>query len=300
LVKHASRAEIQFIQGVWCFAPAPISSEDNMCVSPAQEETFQSISLRVDASGVAHLALNRPEVHNAFNEAMSEELTRCFRLLSSSDAVRLVVLSSNGSVFCAGADLAWMRRASENGLDANHQDATRFADMMRAIHGCTKPVIARVNGGAFGGGVGLICACDIVVASDKAKFAVTEARFGILPAVIGPYLIESVGVREARRLALTASPVNALEAQRIGLVHFVTMSDSLDEQLQTLLSELGRNGRTALQEIKGLFNSISARPIDEEVIKLTASTIARVRSTDEATEGFAAFFDKRRPSWSSQ
>lgn len=271
-----------------------------MCVSAAQEEKFQTISLMVDASGVAHLALNRPEVHNAFNEAMIDELMRCFRLLSSSDKVRLVVLSSIGSVFCAGADLAWMRRASENGLDANQQDATRFADMMRVIHECPKPVIARVNGGAFGGGVGLISACDIVVASDQAKFAVAEARFGILPAVIGPYLIESVGVREAKRLALSASPVDALEAQRIGLIHIVTTSESLDEQLEKLLSELRRNGPTALQEIKGLFNSISARPIDEDVIKLTASTIARVRSTDEAREGFAAFFDKRRPSWSSQ
>lgn len=271
-----------------------------MRVSAEQEEKFQTVSLMVDASGVAHLALNRPEVHNAFNETMIEELTRCFHLLSSSDKVRLVVLSSNGSVFCAGADLAWMKRASENGLDANHQDATRFAEMMRAIYECQKPVIARVNGGAFGGGVGLLCACDIVVASDRAKFAVTEARFGILPAVIGPYLIESVGVREAKRLALSASSVDALEAQRIGLIHVVTTSESLDEQLEKLLSELGRNGPTALEEIKGLFNSVSARPIDEDVIKLTASTIARVRSTDEAKEGFAAFFDKRRPSWSSR
>jgi methylglutaconyl-CoA hydratase len=271
-----------------------------MCVNATQEETFQTITLMVDASGVAHLALNRPEVHNAFNEVMIDELTCCFRLLSSSDKVRLVVLSSNGSVFCAGADLSWMRRASENGLDANRQDATRFADMMRAIRECAKPVIARVSGSAFGGGVGLICACDIVVASDHAKFSVTEARFGILPAVIGPYLIESVGVREARRLALTASVVDALEAQRIGLVHFVTTSDSIDEQLERLLAELGRNGPTALQEIKTLFNNISARPIDDEVIRLTASTIARVRSTDEAREGFAAFFDKRRASWGSQ
>jgi methylglutaconyl-CoA hydratase len=271
-----------------------------MNVSGVQEETFQTISLMVDASRVAHLTLNRPEVHNAFNEAMIDELTRCFRFLSTSEVVRLVVLSANGSVFCAGADLAWMRRASENGLDANLQDATRFADMMRAIHECSKPVIACVNGGAFGGGVGVICACDIVLASDHAKFSVTEARFGILPAVIGPYLIESVGVREARRLALTASPVDALEAQRIGLVHFVTTSDSLNGQLQKLISELGRNGPMALQEIKGLFNNISARPIDEEVIEVSASTIARVRSTDEAREGFSAFFSKRPPSWSSQ
>lgn len=271
-----------------------------MCVPAEQETTFQTIDLRVDSSGVAHLALNRPEVHNAFNETMIEELARCFHFLSASNAVRLVVLSSNGNVFCAGADLAWMRRASGNGLNANHQDAVRFADMMRAIHGCSKPVIARVNGGAFGGGVGLICACDIVVASDQAKFAVTEARFGILPAVIGPYLIESVGVREARRLALTASPVDASEAQRIGLVHFVTQSDSLDEQIDRLISELGRNGPTALQEIKSLFNDLSARRIDDEAMKVTASTIARVRSTEEAREGFAAFFDKRRPNWSSQ
>lgn len=262
------------------------------------EDKFATINCTVDEMGIARVTLHRPDVHNAFNEAMIEELTHCFLQLASLDRVRVIVLASHGKVFCAGADLHWMQRASTNNADANLQDAHRFAAMMGAIHACPKPVVARVQGGAFGGGVGLICACDIVVASEQAKFAVTEARFGILPAVIGPYLIEAVGVRHARRLALIASPIDATEAKTIGLVQFITPREQLDEQLDTVVTDLLRNGPTALQEIKDLFGDIAGRPIDESVTDLTAETIARVRSTKEAKEGFSAFFDKRPASWS--
>ncbi|MFM0347874.1 enoyl-CoA hydratase-related protein [Paraburkholderia sp. RL17-347-BIC-D] len=264
------------------------------------DENFTTIECVVDETGVARVTLSRPDVHNAFNEAMIDELTRCFLQLASHDDVRVIVLASLGKVFCAGADLNWMKRASANNADANLQDAQRFARMMQALHACSKPIVARVQGGAFGGGVGLICACDIVVASEQARFAVTEARFGILPAVIGPYLIEAVGVRQARRLALTASLIGAAEAHDVGLVHYVTTSEGLNEQVQTVVSGLMGNGPTALQEIKTLFGDIAGRPIDESVTDLTAVTIARVRATEEAKEGFSAFFDKRPATWSAK
>lgn len=264
------------------------------------DDKFATLDCVVDETGVARVKLNRPDVHNAFNEAMIEELTRCFLQLGSHDGVRVIVLASSGNVFCAGADLNWMKRASANSADANVQDARRFASMMQALHACSRPIVARVQGGAFGGGVGLICACDIVVASEQARFAVTEARFGILPAVIGPYLIEAVGVRQARRLALTASLIDSAEARDLGLVHYVTTSEGLDGQVQKVVSGLMGNGPTALQEIKTLFGDIAGRPIDRSVTDLTAATIARVRSTEEAKEGFSAFFDKRPATWSVQ
>lgn len=261
---------------------------------------YKTIECSVDERGVATINLNRQEVYNAFDELMISELTECVDHLSSQADVRVLVLTSAGKAFCAGADINWMRRASENTPHENRADAGRFASMMSAFHKCKKPIVGRVQGGAFGGGVGLVCMCDVVVASDQASFAVTEAKFGILPAVIGPYLIEAVGVREARRLALTATRVGAREAKEIGLVHRVCSSEALDAEVATVLDELLGNGPTALQEIKQLFGAIAARPIDVDVVNLTVDTIARVRSTDEAKEGFGAFFEKRKPAWSTR
>lgn len=275
-------------------------TENRVTEKSTIDDRFATLECVVEKMGVARVTLNRPDVHNAFNETMIEELTRCFHQLAAHDDVRVIVLASRGKVFCAGADLNWMRRASTNNPDANFEDAQRFASMMQALYQCPKPIVGRVQGGAFGGGVGLICACDIVVASEHARFAVTEARFGILPAVIGPYLIQAVGVRQARRLALTASLIDATEARDLGLVHYMTTSEGLDGQIDITLSELTRNGPTALQEIKTLFGDIAGHPIDGRVTELTARTIARVRSTQEAKEGFAAFFDKRHPTWSTK
>ncbi|WP_031364873.1 enoyl-CoA hydratase-related protein [Caballeronia sordidicola] len=262
--------------------------------------SFETIRCTVDERGVACVDLNRRDIYNAFDETMIAELTRCFVALSSRADVRVILLVSPGEVFCAGADLNWMKRASANSAAANREDAERFATMMEALHRCSKPIVARVQGGAFGGGVGLICACDIVVASEQAKFAVTEARLGILPAVIGPYLIEAVGVREARMLALTATLVDAARAMVIGLVHRVVPQEELDEHVEQTVADLLGNGPTSLMEIKNLFANLAARPINADVSALTAQTIARVRSTDEAREGFAAFFDKRPAVWSAK
>jgi methylglutaconyl-CoA hydratase len=259
---------------------------------------YQTIRCGLDARGVARVELDRADVFNAFDEAMIAELTACFTALSADHGVRAVVLAAPGKLFCAGADLNWMRRASANAPDENRADAERFATMMEAIYRCTKPVVARVQGSAFGGGVGLACACDIVVASMQARFSVSEARFGILPAVIGPYLIEAVGVRAARALALTTELIGAVEAHRIGLVQHVVEFDELDAKVESVIAQLVANGPTAQSEIKQLFSALAGRGITTDTSALTATTIARVRSNEEAREGFAAFFDKRAASWS--
>jgi len=259
---------------------------------------METVALAVDERGVARLDMNRAEVFNAFDETMIAELAATFDELGRRDDVRVVVLGARGKAYSAGADLQWMKRQSANDEATNRADARRFAEMMRAVAECPKPTIARVQGSAFGGGVGLMAACDIVVVAEHARFAVSEAKFGILPAVIGPYVVNAVGVRQARRLALTATQIDAREALTLGLAHCVVAADALDAAVDAVLAELLGNGPGAQGEIKRLFAQMEVGPITAEVRELTAATIARVRSTDEAREGFAAFLDKRRASWS--
>jgi len=257
----------------------------------------ETLQIAIDTRGVARVTMNRPEVFNAFNEAMIAELAQAFEQLGADPAVRVIVLAGAGRAFSAGADLQWMKRASEASQDWNLADARRFADMLHRIAACPKPTIARVQGLALGGGVGLAAACDIALASTDAKFAVSEARFGILPAVIGPYVVNAVGPRQARRLALTASRIAAAEAQAMGLVHEVVEAEQLDAALARWIDELLANGPAAQGEIKALFAQLEVGPITPEVRELTARTISRVRMTDEAREGFAAFLAKRPAAW---
>ncbi|SDV46187.1 enoyl-CoA hydratase-related protein [Chitinasiproducens palmae] len=251
----------------------------------------------IDARGVATLTLSREKVFNAFDEEMIAELRERFETLGADPAVRVIVLAAAGKAFCAGADLNWMQRASKNGPAENLTDAREFAAMMATICDCPKPTIARVQGAAFGGGVGLAAACDIVVASTDAKIAVSEARFGIIPSVIGPYLVRAIGARQATRLALTASRISADEALVMGLVHRVVPAELLDDAVLRLIDELLVNGPNAQTEIKRLFAALDALPLGDEARELTAQTISRLRATDEAREGFAAFFEKRAPAW---
>jgi methylglutaconyl-CoA hydratase len=260
----------------------------------------ETLQIEVDSRGVARIMMNRPERFNAFNELMISELTQAIGHCSADPAVRLIVLTGAGKAFSAGADLDWMRRASEATPDWNLADARRFADMLHALHSCPKPTIARVQGLALGGGVGLAVACDIALACSEAKFAVSEARFGILPAVIGPYVINAVGPRQARRLALTASRIDAQQALQIGLVHEIAELDLLDLTLERWIDELLANGPEAQAEIKALFAQLEVGPVSAEVRELSAQTIARVRCTDEAREGFAAFLAKRPPRWATK
>jgi methylglutaconyl-CoA hydratase len=215
-------------------------------------------------------------------------------------SVRVIVLAGEGKHFSAGADLQWMQRASQASLAWNVADARKFAGMLARIEACAKPTIARVQGAALGGGVGLAAACDIAVAADNASFSVSEAKFGILPAVIGPYVTNAVGKRHARRLALTATRIGAAEALAMGLVQQVTTLDGLDAAVDATVKELLVCGPQAQAEIKQLFAQLAVGPITPEVRELTAQTISRVRGTDEAKEGFAAFLGKRPANWIPQ
>jgi methylglutaconyl-CoA hydratase len=258
---------------------------------------METLQWGVSPQGIARVEMARPDVFNAFDEMMIGELDQIFERLGTDPAVRAIVLAGQGKAFSAGADLQWMKRASAASHDWNLADARRFAAMLYRIETCPKPTIARVHGVALGGGVGLICACDIALASDDAKFAVSEAKFGILPSVIGPYLTNAVGKRHAKRLALTTSRIDAAEARAIGLVHGVVPLAELDGAVEGVIGELLQSGPNALGEIKQLFSELEVGPVTPAVRELTAQTISRVRMTDEAREGFAAFFAKRPAAW---
>ncbi len=256
-----------------------------------------TIKISTRSPGVAQVTMARPAVFNAFDEAMIGELDAAFAQLIADDSVRVIVLAGEGRHFSAGADLQWMQRASSATLDWNLQDARRFAAMLARIEGAPKPTVARVQGAALGGGVGLTCACDIAVAADNASFSVSEAKFGILPAVIGPYVTNAVGKRQAKRLALTTERIGAAEALAIGLVQKLVPLNELDAAVDATVAALLAGGPAAQREIKQLFAELEVGPITPAVIELTAQTISRVRGTDEAREGFAAFLAKRPPAW---
>lgn len=260
-------------------------------------QRFETLSVTTRMPGVAQITMDRPDVFNAFNEVMIGELGQAFAALVADTEVRIIVLAGAGKHFSAGADLQWMQRASEASVEWNLRDARTFARMLNSIDRCPKPTLARIQGAALGGGTGLVCACDVAIAADNASFAVSEARFGILPSVIGPYVINAVGKRHARRLALTTSRIRAAEAENMGLVHQVVEADALDSAVDSALGELLAGGPDAQREIKALFARLSVGPVGDDTVELTAQTISRVRGTEEAREGFAAFLDKRPARW---
>ena len=259
--------------------------------------TFSTLALSQRAPGVAQITMARPGVFNAFDEVMIGELDAAFTQLVDDSAVRVIVLAGVGKHFSAGADLQWMQRASTASREWNLLDARRFAAMLSRIEAAPKPTVARVQGAALGGGVGLACACDIAIAADNASFSVSEARFGILPAVISPYLTNAVGKRQAKRLALSTERIGAAEALAMGLVQKVVAADALDAGVDEIVGALLAGGPGAQREIKQLFAQLDVGPLTPEKIELTALTISRVRGTDEAREGFAAFLGKRPASW---
>jgi methylglutaconyl-CoA hydratase len=261
---------------------------------------YQTLNLTTRAPGVAQVTMSRPAVFNAFDETMIAEMDAAFAALAADDAVRVVVLAGEGRHFSAGADLQWMQRASRASEDWNLQDARRFAGMLARIAALPKPTVARVQGAALGGGVGLTCACDIAVAADNASFSVSEAKFGILPSVIGPHLVNAVGRRQALRLALTTERIGAAQAEAMGLVHRVVGLEALDATVDAVVRDLLVGGPRAEGEIKRLFGRLEVGPITPDVLELTARTISRVRGTDEAREGFDAFLSKRPANWIPQ
>lgn len=252
------------------------------------------------APGVAQVLMHRPAVFNAFDETMIARLDAAFAQLADDASARVIVLAGSGKHFSAGADLQWMQRASTADHAWNLADAERFAAMLARIAHSPKPTVARIQGVALGGGVGLACACDIAIAADNASFAVSEARFGIIPSVIGPYLLNAVGRRHARRLALSTTRIAADEALRIGLVQEVVALDALDAAVQRSVADLLVGGPVAQMEIKQFYDQLPGGQVTAETRALTAHTIARIRGSDEAREGFAAFLGKRKASWNPQ
>jgi methylglutaconyl-CoA hydratase len=255
-------------------------------------------SLQIETrNAVALLTLNRPEVHNAFDETLIGELTRALRAVEADDAVRAVVLLGAGASFCAGADLNWMRRMAGFSPAQNLADAKGLSAMLATLAALTKPTIARVHGAAYGGGVGLVACCDIAVAAHDATFALSEARLGLIPAAISPYVIEAIGARAARRFFLTAERFTAAEAYRLGLVHELVPVPEIDARINELLGFLVTAGPLAQIEGKALVRAVAHKPIDDHVIADTARRIARVRASPEGREGVAAFLAKRRAAW---
>jgi methylglutaconyl-CoA hydratase len=247
--------------------------------------------------GAAWIALDRPEVHNAFDETLIGELTDALGAVDADASVRVVVLCGNGRSFCAGADLNWMRRMAGYRTAENLADARGLARLLSTLAGLSKPTVARVHGNAFGGGVGLVACCDIAVAAQEANFAFSEAKLGLIPATIGPYVVEAIGARHARRYFITGERFAAAEAWRIGLVHEIVPAADLDARVSEVIDTLMQAGPNAQAEAKALVCAIAHRPIDARVIEATARHIARVRASPEGREGVAAFLGKRAAAW---
>lgn len=251
----------------------------------------------VDARGTGWLTLNRPDVHNAFDEALIRGMAESLAAFRDDADVRAVVLRGAGRSFSAGADLNWMRRMGSYSFEENVDDAMALAEMIRALDELPKPTIALVQGPAYGGGVGLVAACDMAVAAaETAKFALTEVRLGLIPAVISPHVLAAIGARQARRYFLTGETFDAAEAHRIGLVHHVVPAAELEKAAEGILETLAANGRRAMAEVKDLIRAVTGRPMDHALMRDTAARIAHARASDEGRRRIAAFLEKRKAS----
>lgn len=258
---------------------------------------YESILLEVD-NAVGILTLNKAERHNAFDEVLIAEITQGLRELESDERVRVVVLSSTGKSFCAGADLNWMKRAAGYSPSENMRDANNLATLLSTLNELSKPTIARVQGPAYGGGVGLIAACDIALGTYDALFALTEVKLGIIPAIISPYVLAAIGERYSRRYMLTAERFSAAEAYRIGLLHEIVPGiEQLDEAIGEIVDGLLKNGPCAQAECKSLIRVVAGEAIDDATIEETTQRITRVRASAEGKEGLCAFLEKRKPNW---
>jgi methylglutaconyl-CoA hydratase len=249
------------------------------------------------AAGIATIRMNRPDKHNAFDDALITELTDAFRQAGTDDSARVVVLESTGPSFSAGADLGWMKRMAGQGRTENERDAQALAELMRAIDRCPKPVLGLVQGAAFGGGVGLAACCDIVIASEAASFSLSEVRLGLIPAVISPYVAAAIGPRACRRYFLTAERFDAATAQRLGLVQEVVPQAELNAARDRMIEHLLKGGPLAQRAAKDLIAHVAGAPIDAALMQETARRIAEIRASDEGKEGVAAFLEKRKPNW---
>ncbi len=257
---------------------------------------YQTLSVEI-AQAAATVTLDRPDVRNAFNETVIAELAQVFRELGQSTDVHVIVLAANGASFCAGADLNWMKKMATYSPEENLSDAEQLADMLYQIYSCPKPVIAKVQGDCYAGGMGLVAACDIAVAADPAQFCLSEVKLGLIPATISPYVIKSMGANAARRYFITAERFTAKEAHRIGFVHEVVKAEQLDDAVAQMVKAILSNSPNAVMEAKWLVEDVTNEEIDEDLLVYTAERIASIRASAEAKEGIASFLEKRKPSW---
>ncbi|MBD5801253.1 4-chlorobenzoyl coenzyme A dehalogenase-2 [Azoarcus sp. Aa7] len=257
---------------------------------------YETLEIVVE-QGVATIWMNRPDVHNAFNAQLIADITAACRQLDADDAVRVVVLAGRGKSFSAGADLNWMKAAGEASIEANLADARKLAGMLRTLAEMRKPTIARVQGAALGGGMGLASACDICVASDKAVFATSEVKFGIIPSAISPYVIRAIGERQSYRYFQSAERISAQRAGEIGLAHEVVAAEELDAKVGEIVTALLQGGPKSQAAAKDLIRAVANRPVSDEVVEDTAQRIACLRVTPEAKEGLDAFLSKRPAAW---
>jgi methylglutaconyl-CoA hydratase len=247
--------------------------------------------------GIGRIWLNRPDVRNALNDQMIDELHQAFNSMMASSEVHAIVLGGRGKAFCAGGDLSWMKTAKGMSIEQAKADSMRLALLFRKIHDCPKPTVARVQGPAYAGGMGLVAACDIALCSNEVKFSLSEVKLGLIPATISPYVVKAMGANQARRYFITGEVFDAAEAYRIGFVHEQVPLEALDEKVVAVLSHLLQGAPLALEQTKQLLRDVTHRDIDDALGEETAARIARVRASDEAQEGIKAFFEKRPPAW---
>ncbi|MDE1947120.1 MAG: enoyl-CoA hydratase/isomerase family protein [Burkholderiales bacterium] len=259
--------------------------------------TSSTIEIHRPSARVAEVWLNRPEVRNAFNDEVIAELTAAFRGLGADPALRAIVLGGRGKAFCAGADLNWMRRMGAYSWAENEADAARLAEMLWTLYSCPVPVVGRIHGDCYAGGVGLAAVCDLLVAAEGMHFCLSEARLGLMPATVGPYVVKALGEQASRRYFVSAERFGAAEAKALGFVHELVAPSALDARLGEIVAALAANGPQALRASKRLVQDLAGRAIDAELRAETARRIADIRSGAEGREGVAAFLDKREPEW---
>ena len=251
----------------------------------------------IDSRGVARVTINNPQKHNAFDDQIIAQLTEAFTAIVGNPDVRVMVLGSVGKSFSAGADLGWMQRMADYSYKENLRDSHALAEMLKTLNSMPQPTIARIQGAAFGGAVGLVSCCDIAIAAQTASFSLSEVKIGLIPATISPYVIAAIGERASRRYFTTAERFNAHTAQQLGLVSETTEIDSLDAKVEEIVSALLANSPAAIKSAKQLIFNISGKPIDQALIDQTCEIIAAIRVSDEGQEGLNAFLQKRPPKW---
>ena len=250
-----------------------------------------------DERGIFYLNLNRPEIMNAFDDELIHQLNNIFLDLRNNKNIKALVVTGNGKGFSAGADLSWMRRMSDVSHEENYNDSMKLAEMLNTLYNLPFPTIAAVNGAAYGGGVGLVTACDIAVANKYAKFCLSEARLGLIPSVISPYVVKAVGERNAKYLFFTSAPISSEEAVKIGMVNFSVENEELESTVEEIILKILQGGPEAIKSAKKLIYYVESKEINEKVMNETAKRIANSRASSEGKEGISAFLNKRKPNW---